>query len=193
MTQALSPQLNTMDALRDLHQRYQAAYAAAGLAPQTEYIDQWQAPCYDGEVRFGYVPWRAVQQQPMTDFSNLEAGLESTIQQDVQTFYGAFYAADLHLSYGSHVLTLSQVIADQDIERLQRNLIAHVLMKRQLQQEVTLFIGTCDDSEDLIVSVDNLSGHVGLEYAGRPQHERLADSLAEFLQQASPRVIDPTK
>lgn len=177
--------------LAELHQRYHSAYKLAGVKPQTEYIDEWNAPCYDGEVRYGCIPWRSVRRSSVLDFSNIEHGLESQIHNSVKTFYGLYYAADLHVEVGAHAITLSQIMCDEDAERLQRNLIAHVLMKRQLQQEVTLFIGTSEDSDDLIVSVDNLSGKVGLEYAGKPHHKVLSESLADFLSMAQPRVIEP--
>ncbi|RUO32051.1 SecY-interacting protein [Aliidiomarina sedimenti] len=176
-------------ALADLQQRYRRAYTEAGTVPQTEYLDEWQAPCYDGDVRFGLIPWRAVVQQPVTNFNDVERGLESQLHTDVQLFYATYFAADLHVALDGQPMTLSQVMCVEDVERLQRNLIAHVLMKRQLQQDVTLFIGTSDASDDLIVSVHNLTGEVGLEYAGKPQHEKLADNLTEFLQRLDVRVV----
>lgn len=174
-----------------LHERYQAAYQAAGVQPQTEYIAEWDAPCYAGEVRYGMIPWKAVRQQPVLDFHGVEKGLELQFNEQLKLFYGLFYAADLYLTFDDHPITLSQVMAEQDVDRLQRNLIAHVLMKRKLEQDITLFIGTSEESEDLIISVDNASGEVGLEYAGKPQHAVLAKSLTEFLQQVEPRVITP--
>lgn len=175
--------------LADLHQRYQAVYDDQLLQPLTEYIDDWHAPCYDGEVRYGLIPWKAVLQQPETAFDGVEQGLECKLNEQVKTFYQSFFAADLHLSFESHPLTLSQVMCVEDVERLQRNLIAHVLMKRRLGQPVTLFIGTGEESEDLIISVDNDTGVVGLEYAGQPHHCILASSLAEFLTACTPRVV----
>lgn len=177
--------------LAALHERYQQAYEAAGLTPQTEYIDEWDAPCYAGELRFGMIPWRAVPQRPPLDFTGIEQGLESQLHEQVKAFYEMFYAADLHLSFDGHPVTLSQILCTEDGDRLARNLIAHVLMKRKLQQGITLFIGTSEESEDLIISVDNLSGEVGLEYAGKPQHEVLAPDLATFLDRAQPRVVSP--
>lgn len=178
-------------ALIALHERYQVAYQAAGVQPQTEYIAEWDAPCYAGEVRYSMIPWKAVRQQPELDFNGVEKGLELELNEQLKSFYGLLYAADLHLTFDDHPITLSQVMAEQDGERLQRNLIAHVLMKYKLQQSPTLFIGTSEESEDLIISVDNESGEVGLEYAGKPQHAVLAKNLTEFLQQVEPRVITP--
>lgn len=178
-------------ALSALHQRYQLAYQVAGVQPQTEYIAEWDAPCYDGEVRYGMIPWKAVRQQPELDFSGVEKGLGLELNEQLKAFYGLYYAADLELTFDGHPMTLSQVMAEEDAERLQRNLIAHVLMKHKLEQSTTLFIGTSEESEDLIISVNNQSGEVGLEYAGKPQHAVLAKNLTEFLQHVEPRVTSP--
>lgn len=180
---------NVRRTLADLHQRYQGAYEAQSLQPQIEYIAEWNAPCYDGEVRYGLIPWRAVLQQHETSFGGVEEGLGCQLDAQVKAFYQSFFAADLHLSFETHPITLSQVMCVEDVERLQRNLIAHVLMKRRLAQPVTLFIGTGEESEDLIISVDNDSGVVGLEYAGKPHHCVLANSLDEFLAACTPRVV----
>lgn len=177
--------------LADLHQRYQAAYAAASQQPMTDYIDEWSAPCYAGDVRYGLVPWQAVLQQPTTDFSGVEQGLECTLDTQLKAFYQGYFAADLYLSFDNQPIVLSQVMCVEDVERLQRNLIAHVLMKRRLGQPVTLFLGTSDVSEDLIISVDNATGEVGLEYVGKPQHAVLTHNVAEFLTRCQPRVVVP--
>lgn len=178
-------------ALAGLHQRYQAHYEKTGLRPVTEYIDEWDAPCYDGEVRYGMIPWRAVLQQPTTDFRGVEQGLECQLDAQVKAFYGSFFAADLHLEFDGHPITLSQVLSVEDVDRLLRNLIAHVLMKRRLEQPATLFIGTSDESEDLIISVNNDTGEVGLEYAGKPHHATLAENLEAFLVTCVPRIVAP--
>ena len=78
-----------------------------------------------------------------------------------------------------------QIWNDDDAERLQQNLIGHVLMKRQLKQPETLFFALTDE-EDFIVSVDNASGQVVLEQVGKPAQQVLAQDLAEFLATLQP-------
>ena len=175
--------------LAELHQRYQMAYQSHAIQPRTDYIDEWKAPCYDGEVRYGLIPWKAVLQQPVTNFDGVEHGLECQLNEQVKVFYQGFFAADLHLNFATHPIILSQVMCVEDAERLQRNLIAHVLMKRRLAQPITLFIGTGEESEDLIISVDNATGKVGLEYVGQPQHGVLAENLEQFLASCTPRIV----
>lgn len=177
--------------LADLHQRYQAAYAVESKQPMTEYIDGWNAPCYQGEVRYGMIAWKAVLQQPATDFRGVEQGLGCQLDEQLKAFYQGYFAADLYLSFDGHPIVLSQVMSVEDVDRLQRNLIAHVLMKRRLEQPVTLFLGTSETSDDLIISVHNETGEVGLEYAGKPHHATLAANVAEFLARCTPRVVVP--
>ncbi|MGX5914361.1 SecY-interacting protein [Aliidiomarina sp. Khilg15.8] len=175
--------------LDELFTRYHDAYAAQHKVPQTDYIDDWDAPCYEGEVRFGEIGWRPVKQQPPLDFSGIENGLQRELHADVCDFYSAYYAGDLHLHYNDCDFTLLQIIHSEDAERLQRNLVAHVLMKDKLKQDTTLFIGTTEASDDLMISVHNQTGVVGLEYAGKEQHQKLANSMAELLAGAQPRVV----
>lgn len=175
--------------LEKLQARYQDAYAAQHKVPQTDYIDDWDAPCYEGEVRYGEIGWRPVKQQPPLDFSGIANGLQRELHADVQDFYSTYYSGDLHLHYNDHDFTLLQVIHSEDAERLQRNLVAHVLMKDKLKQETTLFVGTTESSDDLLISVHNETGVVGLEYAGKDQHAKLANSMAELLAGAQVRVL----
>lgn len=175
--------------LTKLHERYQNTYQEQGLLPQTDYMDEWDAACYQGEVKYGLIGWRPCKQESAFDFSAIEKGLEVALHADVADFYRTFYAGDLHLSYAGEDFTLLQVIHSEDADRLQRNLIGHVLMKQRLKQELTLFVGVGASSEDLIVSVDNKTGVVGLEYVGKEQHAKLANSLSELLAGATPRVV----
>ena len=44
------------------------------------------------------------------------------------------------------------------------------------------------DNEDHIISVDNDSGEVWVEKVGCEPHKKLADSIAEFMLQLSPKL-----
>lgn len=181
---------STDDALDNLFERYVSAYQREGKKPQTEYIDDWDVSVYRGEVRYGMIEWLPLRRQIALDFTGTEQGLELSLHQGVQMFYQRYFAADLHVLWDDVPYTLSQVLSAEDEERLLRNLIGHVLMKDRLQQPTTVFIGTSDSEDDVIVSVDNQTGVVGLEYVGKPQHVKLADTLAEFLRKAQPHVVN---
>ena len=80
-----------------------------------------------------------------------------------------------------------QVVNSEDFERLQQNLIGHLLMKQRLRQAPTLFFGLTDE-EDFILTVVNESGEVALEQVGREPANILAPSLAVFIEQLTPAI-----
>jgi len=53
-----------------------------------------------------------------------------------------------------------------------------------------VFIGLGVENDDLLVSIDNSTGQVGLEWVGKEQHECLADSLEDWLIKCQPK--DPS-
>lgn len=175
------------EAIAELHERYQRAYQAAQQQPSTEYMSGWEAPCYVGTPSGGEIAWRPVAQNPALDFSGVEHALEMPLDTETKILFSAMYAGDLILEFASNELVLLQVMCAEDGERLQKNLIGHVMMKQRLEQPITLFIGLTDE-DDLLISVDNETGAVGLEYVGKPQHEVLAANVSEFLEQLSPRI-----
>lgn len=174
-------------ALAQLHERYAQAYQAAGAKPRGDYVGAWQAPCYVGKPSGGEIAWQAVAQEPPLDFSGVEHGLEMALDGQVKALFSAFYAGDLILEHEGNELVLLQVMCAEDAERLQKNLIAHVLMKQRLRQPITLFIGLTDE-DDLIISVNNETGVVALEYVGKEQHQVLAENVCEFLNKLTPKL-----
>ncbi|MDU0356093.1 SecY-interacting protein Syd [Paraglaciecola aquimarina] len=76
----------------------------------------------------------------------------------------------------------------QDFERLQQNLIGHILMKRRLRQPETLFFGVTDQ-EDFILTLDNSTGQVLLEQVGLQSNDILAPNLAQFIDLLEPEMI----
>ncbi len=178
---------SVIESLKLLHERYAAFYQAAGLMPRAEYISNWDAPCYRGKPSGGEIDWQAVPQQEKLDFSGVEHALEMPLDTQVKDFFSCVYAGDLALEFRGNQLTLLQVMHPEDGERLQQNLIGHVMMKQRLKQSITLFVGLTDE-DDLLISVNNETGEVGLEYVGKDQHEILATDLASFLAEVEPRL-----
>lgn len=171
--------------------RYVDFYQQHGVELLVERNPQWQAPIYQRvDDHADYCHWQPqIQQQPRS-FDDLAAALEQPLHESVADLYSRWYAADLAVSWQQQPLWLLQVHGPEDCERMQANLAGHVLMKRRLRQPITLFIGLADESDDLLVSVDNASGAVGLEYVGQPQHHILAPNLTEFLANLSPRLVE---
>jgi len=182
--------MSVSNALEQLLERYQQAYAEQGVALMTEAHDEWQAPIYQQRIDEDNIQWQPVRQAQPLQFTDLANALEQPFHTDIGELYGTWFAADLNVSFADHPLVLLQVHGAEDGERLQANLAGHVLMKRRLRQPITLFIGLAEESDDLLITLDNATGQVGLEFVGREQHEILADNLAEFLQKLMPRVVD---
>lgn len=153
----------------------------------TEYVSEWESPIYGTVVDDDAVEWSPVQQPSPLSFNDLESALEMTFHSSIKTIFGRWFAGDLSLEYNGHPVTLLQVQSPEDGERLLANLTGHILMKRRLKQPETVFIGLGVENDDLLVSIDNATGHVGLEWVGKEQHECLATSLEEWLSQCVPK------
>ncbi|EKE74050.1 SecY-interacting protein [Gallaecimonas xiamenensis] len=134
----------------------------------------WPSPC-EGDGR-----WHPVKRDTPADFTGLEAALGLTLHPSIKAYFGHYFMEYLKVSHARGEVELLGAWNEQDFERLQQNLIGHVLMKRRLNQPVTLFIA-CTDDDNFMLSVDNQSGEVVLEPVGQPAQDVLAPSLAAFL------------
>ncbi|MBT0585025.1 SecY-interacting protein [Alteromonas oceanisediminis] len=134
------------------------------------------AAATDGEN----VLWQPVLQTENNHFDNVQSALDLTLNTEYTAFFTRYWSDHLHASAPDGELTLLQVWNQDDFERLQQNLIGHVLMKRRLKQPETLFFALTDQ-EDIIISVENTTGNVVVEQVGKRPHRTLAPSLAEFL------------
>lgn len=142
-----------------------------------------ESPCQYGEVTGDQqVKWWPVLRGECQDFSHLEHGLEFSLHADLQAFYGHSYGGGLKVRHQRGHAELLMVWHQEDFNRLQQNIIAHILMKRRLKQRETVFFAVTDD-DDIMLSVLNETGEVYLEHAGCEVKEQLAGSLAAFLQQ----------
>ena len=59
-------------------------------------------------------------------------------------------------------------------------MIGHLMMKKKLKQQPTWFIGVLGDGDEML-TVDNETGSVWIEIPGDKPKQKLADSLAEFI------------
>lgn len=142
-----------------------------------------------GEIIDNQVQWQPVLQQAETDFTNVEHALDVVLHPDIKSFYSLYYGAGLAAQHPRGKLMLLMVWNDDDVKRLQENIIGHILMKRRLKQRETVFFATTED-DDILLSVLNETGEVYLEHVGQDVKEKLADNLTDFIRSLSPCSYD---
>lgn len=156
--------------------------------PEIEKDENWPSPCEfesDGSNR-----WQPVLQSDSVPqslgFANVEQALGITLNEEFKQFFTLFFSEELAAEHEKGPLYYLQAWSESDFERLQQNLIGHLMMKDKLKQASTLFFAVTDE-EDLNLVVENASGAVCLEYVGKEPHQKLADSLSEFIAQTQPK------
>nr|WP_238481323.1 SecY-interacting protein [Motilimonas sp. E26] len=184
---ALSPSLVE---LSDFLQRCQAYWAEQNQWPEVEFDEQWPSPCQRSGAVNGIITWQPEPNPSNVNFDNIAAALECQIHPDISAFYCQWFADSIACTFSSaevnqYPLELIQAWNQDDFERLQENIIAHVLMQRRIKQPDTIFIASCED-EMQIISVVNETGEVILEQLGKGEIRSLAASLPEFLSRLSP-------
>lgn len=152
-----------------------------------EYDAQWMSPCYlstakDGEL----VGWAPQRQNENLSFDNVESALNITLDSEYCAFFTRYYSDNLPAIAKQGPCELLQVWNSDDFERLQQNLIGHLLMKQRLKQSPTLFFALTNE-DDFILSVQNDTGEVVLEQVGKPPKEIIAPNLSTFIASLSPR------
>lgn len=148
------------------------------------------SPCQQQWLTAEQVSWLPVTQQPAADFSNVEHALDMTLHDDIKTFYSSFYGANLAAVHPRGQLALLMPWNQDDLARLQENIIGHILMKRRLKQRETVFFAVTDD-ENIMLSVLNSTGEIYLEHVGKEVQERVADNLAALLSSLTPIAYSP--
>jgi SecY interacting protein Syd len=155
--------------------------------PVAELDEQWPSPCQLDVFKKEYIEWQPIKISNELSFDNLESALELDLHQDIKCYFTSIFSDSVHASHEEGELSLLFPWSEEDFARLQQNIIAHVLMKRQLKQTITIFFAVTDDDE-LLLSVNNDSGEVWVERVGCEPHKKLADSLSEFIQTLTPSI-----
>ena len=158
-----------------------------GHLPVVEKDEEWPSPCIKGEYSADANFWQPVDTTDDLTFENVEQALELSLHPDIKTYFTTLYSESFDLTCEDGNLSLLFPWSEADFARLQENIIGHVLMKRKLKQDVTIFFALTDQ-DDFILSLDNGTGEVWVEQVGRAPHKKLADNLTEFLSQLTPVV-----
>ncbi len=153
--------------------------------PKVEFDNEWISLCQEGKPdNDNYIQWQPCQVSKTVIFSNIESALGLPINKELIAYFSSFYSESVPASFNNEYLELLFAWNDNDIERLQENIIGHILMKKKLKQAITIFFAVTEH-DDTIISVNNNTGEVWLERVGAEPHEKLSDSLHSFLSQLS--------
>lgn len=160
-----------------------------GQLPCTEADPEWPSDCYQGSAdNSGMQHWSPVLQQQHHDlFERIGSALDSPVHPDVVNYYSRYWSDPLPARSPSGDLSLLFAWNEQDLERLRGNLIGHLLDCRRHKRPPALFFG-CTEPEEYVLSVDNQTGEILLEQPGSKRFDRIAPSLAEFLQSLRPKI-----
>jgi SecY interacting protein Syd len=186
---------NLVQILQKFSEQYITDYQQThGCLPCVEQDEEWPSLCEKNATELNDLPQGQVYWQPITidkneelSFENFESALDFNLHNDIKTYFTLLYSESLEARCDEGELSLLFAWNKSDFERLQENLIGHILMKRRLKQQETIFFAVTDE-EDMIISVDNASGAVWVERVGCKPHKLLSDSLAEFIAQLTPVI-----
>lgn len=135
---------------------------------------------YKGDVE-QFVHWWPVLREKPANFENVERALDITLHSDINEFYGKLYSAPIYFDSEFSSGELIQPWNNDNFNLLQQNIIGHLMMKKKLKQAATWFIGTIDDSDNML-TVNNDDGSVWVEVPGELPSQKLADSIECFLE-----------
>lgn len=174
--------------LQEFTQRFCAKWQQqAGSWPLSEDLYGIPSPCIT-HTAVDSVCWQPKPFIPESDLSAVERALEITLHPDIHAFYTTQFAGDMPAISGMTTLTLLQVWSEDDFQRIQSNLIGHLVTQKRLKLSPTLFLATTEDEMEAI-SLCNLTGEVLLEKIGTGKRNVLASSLTTFLNSLEPLVI----
>ncbi|KKA45510.1 MULTISPECIES: SecY-interacting protein [Salinivibrio] len=167
-------------ALWALTQNYMAVWQSHYQhLPCTDAYIGLPSPCVVSENDH-QLQWQPVKRDALADFANVEQAIALRLHSDIKDFYNAFYCADLSVRYQGESISLLQVWSDDDLARLQENILGHLMMQRQRKLTPSVFIATTAD-EMVIIAIDNMSGEVIRETLNKGTRDVIAPNLETFL------------
>lgn len=203
MTSSNQTKTNLVDTLLQFATQYINQYQDVHQhLPVILHDEEWPSPCElphnDSDAAKNYLSTGEVCWQPIPmsnskeielplNFDNVESALEFTLHTDIKKYFTTLFSESLDANCEEGNLSLLFAWNEADFQRLQENIIGHILMRRRLKQTETIFFAVTDE-EDMIISLDNQSGSVWVERVGCKPHKQLATSLIEFISELKPLV-----
>lgn len=120
------------------------------------------------------------------DFTPIEQALEITVHADIKAYYGGYWSGGLEAEAPDGHASLIFVWNEEDIARLNENLIGHALAKRQSKSPFSVFFACTEPDSELFLSIENETGAILLEKPGYRPVRRVAECLTEFLETLVP-------
>lgn len=157
-----------------------------GSWPLSEELYGIPSPCIT-HTDADSVCWQPQPFLPAADLSAVERALEISLHPDIHAFYTTQFSGDMPAISGSTKLTLLQAWSEDDFQRVQENLIGHLVTQKRLKLSPTLFLATTEDEME-VISLCNLTGEVLLEKIGTRKRNVLSSSLTAFLNTLDPLV-----
>ena len=180
-----TPKSNLSEILWNFVEKYSKKHQEThGHLPLAEFDEEWVSPCQQEKYDEKHVLWKPVLPTQALQFDNVENALEIELHSDIKTYFTTLYGDSAHAKSDDGYLSLLLPWNYDDFQRLQENIIGHVLMKQKLKQVLTVFFAVTDE-DDLILSVVNETGEVWVERVGCEPHKKVANSLAEFISELS--------
>ncbi|WP_343647349.1 SecY-interacting protein [Enterobacter sp.] len=177
--------IETANALMTFTTRYcDAWYEKQKTWPQSADLYGVPSPCIISTLEDS-VLWQPKPFAGEANVNAVERAMDLVVQPAVHAFYTTQFAGDMTARCADVSLTLLQTWSEDDLRRVQENLIGHLVTQKRLKLSPTLFIATLDSELD-VISVCNLSGEVIKETIGTRNRDVLAPSLAEFLIRLEP-------
>jgi SecY interacting protein Syd len=184
-TKLYTNDLNLKEAVWQFGQAYIEGYQQQhNSLPIADVDPESASPCQVALKENDKTTWQVIKINESLNFKNINSALDVEINQDIEDYFGSMYADSIPAQTSDGKLSLLFAWDHNDFQRLQENIIGHIMMKQRLKQKITLFFAVTDE-EDMIISLDNESGEIWVEQVGCEPHKKLANSMQEFLSSLS--------
>ncbi|WP_105190334.1 SecY-interacting protein [Pseudoalteromonas sp. T1lg48] len=174
----MSVSTQLQQALQTHIDKHQAQFNSNPMA----YIDpESQSPAaISGTEQGDQIQWQTYVRDDKATLCDLAKALEVEFPAQLEQLFCSVYSGNLPAQIDGHGVELLLPWNEEDFVRLQQNITGHVLMKRRLKQQDTVFIGLTEQ-DDLLLTVRLNDGAVCLEYVGKEPHHVLAENISALL------------